>query len=87
MHDVLVQGDQLAEHRRRELLGEDHGVRAIPLEVAVGLVEVLAPEGQRLGLGDQVGHQQVVVLLERVVRLGETDEVGRHLRVPWWRSW
>ena len=37
-----------------------------------------AAERQRLGLGEQVRHQQVVVVAVRVVRVGEADEVGRH---------
>ena len=49
---------------RRDAFGDD-------------LVERLA-EGQRLALGDQVGHQQIVLFDQRVVRLGETDEVDRH---------
>ena len=75
---MFVQGDQLAEHRRRQPLGEDHRARTIALEVAVRLVDVRPPERHRLGLGDQVGDQQVVVLLVRMVRLGEADEVDRH---------
>ncbi len=79
MHDVLVEGDELAEHRRRELLGEDHRVGPVAGELAIGLARgCVAPERQRLGLGEQIGHQQVVMLAVRVVRRGEADEVDRH---------
>ena len=50
------------------------------------LVRRLA-ERQRLGLREQVRHQQVVVLAERIQRLAEADEVARDRRVPWWISW
>ena len=35
-------------------------------------------EGKRLSLGENVGHQQVVMSADRVERLAETDEVARH---------
>ena len=76
---VLVERDQLAEHRRRQPLGEDRVRRPVALEDAVRHQPVrraLGPhllgrlaERQRLGLGEHVGHQHVVVSAERVQRL------------------
>ena len=45
--------------------------RALGLDLLGGLAE-----GQRLGLGEDVGHQDVVVPAERVERLAEADEVA-----------
>jgi hypothetical protein len=56
--------------------------RAFGLDLLGGLAE-----GQRLGLGEDVGHQHVVVAAERVERLAEADEVAGDERVPWWMSW
>ena len=84
-HAVLVKRDELAEHFRRQPLGED-GVRgAIAPEHPMGnevvrgafglyLLARLA-ERQRLGLRENVRQQHVVVPAERVQRLGEGDEV------------
>ena len=46
--------------------------RALGSDLLLGLAE-----RQRLGLGEHVGHQQVVVVAERIQRLGETDQVDR----------
>ncbi|MCO5546668.1 hypothetical protein L7F22_000102 [Adiantum nelumboides] len=80
-------------HRRRQLRGQDrrrrpvarhHLVRHHVGRGALGrdLLGGLA-ERQRRGLGEQVGHEQVVhvglaLAGQGVVRLGEPDEVGRH---------
>ncbi len=61
-HDVLVEGDQLTEHRRRELGRQDRRRRPVAGERAPRLVGAVATERQRLGLGDQVGDEQVVVV-------------------------
>ena len=78
---VLVERDQLAEHRRRQLLGEnrvrrpiagEHAMRHEPIRRAFGLHFLRRfAEGQRLGLGEDVGHQHVVMRPERVERLDE----------------
>ena len=76
---VLVERDQLAERLRRQPFGEDRVRRAVALEDAVrhqpvrralglDLLGRLA-EGQRLGLGEDVRQQHVVVPAERVERL------------------
>jgi hypothetical protein len=39
-------------------------------------------EGQRLGLGEEVGHQQVVVSPDLGRRVDDADEVGRDQRGP-----
>ena len=85
-HAVLVEGDELAERRRREPLGEDGVRRAVALEDAVRHQPVgralgldflgRLAEGQRLGLGEDVGQQDVVVPAERIERLAEGDEVA-----------
>ena len=46
--------------------------RALGADLLLGLAE-----RQRLGLGEHVGHQQVVVVAQRVERLGEADQVDR----------
>ena len=84
---VLVERHQRAEQRRRQPLGEDHVGRAVALEGAVRDQEVGGPlgldllgrlaEGQHLGLGEDVGHQQVVVVAQRVERPAEPDQVAR----------
>ena len=85
-HAVLVERDELAERFRREPLGQDRVRRAVALEDPMGhepvrralgldLLRRLA-EGQRLGLGEDVRQQHVVVPAERVERLGERDEVA-----------
>ena len=58
---MLVQGDQLAEDRRRELGREDRRRRTIAGERPPRLVGALATEGQCFGLGDEVGDEKVVV--------------------------
>ena len=79
-----------AEHARRELRGEQHVGRSIAFHNPVGdhllvgafvsqLVGALA-EGQRLGLGEDVRHQDVVVVAEGIQALGKADEVDRHDR-------
>ena len=88
--DVLVQGDELAEGERREGVTEDGGRRAVAGEHAGGddllgralganLVGRLA-KGERLGLGEEIAQEELVhvlaVILSRVVRVGERDEVG-----------
>ncbi len=84
---VLVEGDERAERVWRQLLGQEDVRRAVPLEdpmrhdrlgrslrayLLVGL-----PERKRLGLGEHVRHEDVVVVAERVERLREADEVDR----------
>ncbi len=88
---VLVERDQRAERMRRQPLGEDHvgrpvaladaerrlrRVRAFRRELLGGLAE-----RQRLGLGEQVRHQEVVLLGERAQGPAEADHVaGDQLR-------
>jgi len=58
-------------------------VRHEPFGRSLGphLVRRLA-EGERLGLGEDVGEQQVVVPAERVERPAEADEVAGDERRP-----
>ncbi len=83
---VLVEGDQGAERERVEPLGEDrvggavalhHPVRHDLLRRPLGphLLRRLA-EGERLALREDVRHQEVVVVAERVVAPHEADEVA-----------
>ena len=90
-HVVLIQRHQRAEAVRRQGVGQDHIGRPVALghperrlergrafggEFLGGLAE-----GQRLGLGEQVGHQQIVLVGERAQRVAEADEVaGDQLR-------
>ena len=83
---VLVEGDQRAERVRGEPLGEDHVRGPVPLHHPVRddrLGRPLLPdllgrlaEGERLGLCEDVRHQQVVVVAERIERVHEADEVA-----------
>ncbi len=87
---MLVQGDQLAQHGRGQLGGQDGGGGPVAGEGAVRhqvLGDALLPyllgtlaEGERLALGEQIGHQQVVLGGEIGGQLGdrpgEADEVG-----------
>ena len=84
---VLIKSNQLAENLRRELFGEDRVRRAIALENAMGhepvwralglhLLGRLA-EGQRFGLGKDVGQEHIVVAAQRIERLDKRDEVAR----------
>ncbi len=86
-HAVLVERDQAPQHARRQQLGQDHVRRPVALHHPVGgdrVGRALGPhlllglaERQRLGLREHVGHQQVVVVAQRVERLGEADQVDR----------
>ncbi len=88
---MLVEGDELAEDGRGQLGGEDGGGGVVAAEGAVrdlflghalraDLLGRLA-EGEGLGLGEEVGHQQVVLgrqfLAQFADGAGEADEVGR----------
>ena len=95
---VLVEGDQGAERVRVEPLGEDRVGRAVALHHPVRDDRLRRPlgahllgrlaEGERLGLGEDVGHQQVVVVAERVVATGMKPMKSQGIsRVPWWISW
>src|SRR5436853_7920104 len=84
-HAVFVEGNQRAEHFRRELLGKDRVRRAVALKYPMGcepirralrpdLLQCLA-EGQRLSLSEDVRQEHVVVAAKLVERLAERDEV------------
>ena len=83
---VLVERDEPAERLRRELLGEDGVRRAVPLEDSVGHEPLggalrphllgRLPEGQRLGLREDVREQHVVLPAERTEGLRESDQVA-----------
>ena len=91
---MLIQRDQLTQHRRRQPGGQDRGRRLIAGHHLVrhhtrrsvfggDLLGGLA-ERQHLGLGEEVAHQQVVHAARAiggrqvVGGLGEPDEIGRH---------
>ena len=81
-HAVLVERDQRAQRLRRQPVGQD-GVRgAVAFEGAVGHQPFRRPLGadllrglakrQRLGLREDVGHQQIVMVAQRVQRAGRS---------------
>ena len=83
---MLVERDERAERLGRQLVGEQRVRGAVALEglegdevlrvaVRAALLGGLA-EGERLGLGEEVGHELVVVVGDGVVRLAEADEVA-----------
>ena len=71
----------------RQPFQQDRVGRAIALEDAVRHQPVGRPFGpdflrrlaerQRLALGEDIGHQHIVMLAQRVQRLAEADEVAR----------
>lgn len=88
--DVLVVGDERTKSSRGDLLGKNAGGRSVAQEGLVGnevlgcalsldILRGLAYH-QSLGLRKVVGcqHLLVLVVLDRVVRLGRKDEVGRN---------
>ena len=90
-HAVLVQCHQAAERRRIKLFGQDQVGWPIALGDAEWRLEVgrtfrfqllcCLAEGKRLGLGEQISHQKVVLLTQRTERLAEPDQVaGDQLR-------
>ena len=89
---VLVERDQLPEHRRGQLRREDRVGRAVAREDPVrherrrdALGRDLLgwrAEGERLGLGEEVRHQQVVVLAQLPGRAVEPDQVAGHQPGP-----
>jgi hypothetical protein len=85
---VLVVGDQSTQSGRGDLLGQNGGGGTVAQEGLVGdklvggalcadILRGLANH-ESLGLGEVVGgeHLLVLVVLDRVVRLGSQDEVG-----------
>src|SRR5688572_5613967 len=75
---VLVDRDQAPERLRVEAAVDDRGRRPISLEAAPRITgrRVLA-EHERLGLGQEVGQQDAVVVAERVLGLDGRQEVAR----------
>src|SRR5271168_2294080 len=83
---VFIECHKLAKCFRSHLFGEDDGGWAIALEGAVQREPLRSAlgahlfgglaEGQSLGLGEDVGHEQVVMTAEWVERLVEADEVA-----------
>ena len=87
-HAVLVESDQGAECLRRQAIGQNGVRRSITfkrsmwdklLRCSFGthLLGSLS-ERQRLSLREDVRHQEIVVIAQRIQRLAEADEVGRN---------
>ena len=82
---VLIQGNELAQRFRRELLSEDRVRRAVALKDTVGPEPVRCAfgldlfgrfaEGQRLALSEDIGEKYVMVPATRGERLLERDEI------------
>ena len=84
---------ELTENFGRESIGEDGVRRAVALEDPVGYQPIRRalgfnllgrlPEGQRLGLGEDVRQEHVVMASELVERLAKRNEVtGDEPRCP-----
>src|SRR5580658_9903584 len=87
-HRMFVKSDELAESLRRQLVGENgvrrtvalkHPMRDEPIRRAFGFdfFRCLA-ERQRLGLGEDVCQEHVVLTTQGVERLSKRDEVTRN---------
>src|SRR5579862_401429 len=85
-HRMLIKRHQLAESPRCKPLGENRIRRTVALENPVrdqpvgrafrlDLIRRLA-ESQRLALRENVGHQNIVMLAQRIQRSAECDEVA-----------
>ena len=80
--------DEFAEHCRRELVGENDIGRTVALEHAMRHQRALRAFGpdfiggfakrQRLGLGKNIRHQNVVMPAQLRQRVAEGDEVARN---------
>ena len=87
-HAVFVERQEAAERRGVERVGQDRVGRSVALGDAEWRLEIRLPlrhqfrggfaEGQRLGLGEQIGHQQVVLPGERAQRPAEADHIARN---------
>src|SRR6185295_2378087 len=64
---------------RRELARENGIAGTIAIELAVRVVRRLRAECQRLALREEIRHQQIVLVAERVQRLAEADEIAGHV--------
>ena len=83
---VFVECDQGPEHLGREPFGQEDVRRPVALEGAVRHQPVgrslgldrfgRLAEGQGLGLGEHVGHQQVVMVAQRIEATGKPDQVA-----------
>ena len=92
---------ELAEHGRRQLVGEDRGRRVVAPERPVRHLLLGTPsartssgglaEGERLGLREEVGHQQVVLApsssLSSATGSAKPMKSAGISLVPWWISW
>ncbi len=83
---MLVERDQSAQNFWREFLGQDGICRMVAFESAMWNLKRRntisrdffggLSECQRFGLGEEVGHQEIVVGSDRVQGLAESDEVA-----------
>ncbi len=88
---VLVERDEPAQRIRRQAFHQDNVGRAIPLEGTMWHLEgrdaigcdllLRLPKCQRLRLREEIRHEHIMVLAQRIQRLAEADEVtGDQLR-------
>ena len=83
---MLIERDQLAQRRRRQAVQKNRIRRAVAFEQPMGHEPVgrslrldflcSLAERQRLGLGEDIGQENVMVPAQRVQGLGEGDEVA-----------
>ena len=81
-HEVLVESDQLTEYGWCEFGRHDRGRRPVAGERAPWLVGPVAPERQSLGLGNQVGDEQVMMFSVGVVRVAKPMKSAGTISVP-----
>ena len=81
-HDVLIQCNELAQHRRGQAIGKNHGAWPVARKVPMRLGRIGPPECKRLRLRKQIRHQEVVMRLVPVVRLCKSNEIDRNDACP-----
>ena len=83
---VLIQGDKLAERFGREFFQQNGVRRTVAFKNAVRNEPVwrpfcfylggCLPKSQSFRLGKDIGHQEIVVIAERIQRFGKPNEVA-----------
>jgi hypothetical protein len=86
-HFVFIEGHERAQDLRCELFGEERVAGPVSRKGPVwnqgcrhpfrGHLRFGLPEGQRLALGEEIGHEKIVLAALRIQALAKADEVAR----------